>query len=144
MRPYLRGFNQVCRFTNGLCNHKYCRLHILKRGKRQSSLWKVRPSPRARCMWRSGLQTGALQGDSRSSGVFALQVRNKVKSTLSTFPYSFLLPFRSETHWLVSENEKAALFKAPVGLDPIQPPSTGWQFSKEVNFEGGNNSDANS
>ena len=68
----------------------------------------------------------------------------QVTSTLSTFPYSILLPFRSETHWLVSEKEKAALLKAPVGLDPIQPPSTGWQFSKEVNFKEGTDSVANS
>ena len=68
----------------------------------------------------------------------------QVTSTLSTFPYSFLLPFRSETHWLVSENEKAALFKAPVGLDPIQPLSTGWKFSKEVIFGEGTDSDTNS
>ena len=46
-----------------------------------------------------------------------------------------LFPFRSGYHWLVSEKEKAALLKAPVGLDPIQPPSTGWQFSRKVNFE---------
>ena len=55
-----------------------------------------------------------------------------------------LLLFRSEAHWLVGEKEKAALFKAPVGLDPIQPPRTGWQFSKKVNFGEGRDSDANS
>ena len=46
-----------------------------------------------------------------------------------------LFPFRSEAHWLVGEKEKAAFLKAPVGPDPLQPPSTGWQFVKEVNFE---------
>ena len=54
-----------------------------------------------------------------------------------------LLLFRSEAHWLVSEKEKAALLKAPVGLDPNQPPGTGWKFSKEVNFEEGKDSETN-
>ena len=55
-----------------------------------------------------------------------------------------LFSFRSGAHWLVGEKEKAALLKAPVGLDLIQPPRTGWQFSKEVKFEEGKDSDANS
>ena len=54
-----------------------------------------------------------------------------------------LFPFRSGTHWLVGEKEKAALLKAPVGLDPFQPPTTGWLFSKEVNFEEGKDSETN-
>ena len=54
-----------------------------------------------------------------------------------------LFPFRSEAHWLVGEKDKAALLKAPVGLDPIQPPRTCWQFSKEVNFEEGKDSETN-
>ena len=30
------------------------------------------------------------------------------------------------------EKDKDVLLKAPVGLDPNQPPPTGWQVSKEV------------
>ena len=40
--------------------------------------------------------------------------------------------FRSGDDWLVGEKEKDVLLKAPVGLDPNQPPTTGWQVSKKV------------
>ena len=35
---------------------------------------------------------------------------------------------RSGDYWLVGEEEKDALLKAPVGVDPNKPPCTGWQF----------------
>ena len=71
-------------------------------------------------------------------------VVTNLNSALYWLFYTLFLPLRSDTHWLVGEKEKAALLKAPVGLDPLQPPGTGWQFSKEVKDEGGTVSDANS
>ena len=46
-------------------------------------------------------------------------------------------PFRYGDHWLVSAKEKNVLLRAPVGQDPNQPPTTGWQFGKEVIFKKG-------
>ena len=35
---------------------------------------------------------------------------------------------RSGNEWLAGEAKRAALLKAPVGVDPNQPPTTGWKF----------------
>ena len=45
------------------------------------------------------------------------------------------LPSRSGDDWLVGEEEKDALLKAPVKVDPNQPPTTGWQFYNNGNFK---------
>ena len=42
---------------------------------------------------------------------------------------------RSGDIWLVGEEEKDALLKAPVVVDPIQPPRNGWQFCNKGKFE---------
>ena len=46
-----------------------------------------------------------------------------------------LLPNRSKDEWLVGEETRAALLKAPVGVDPNKPPSFGWQFNNNEKFE---------
>ena len=35
--------------------------------------------------------------------------------------------YRSSDEWLIGEAKKDALLKAPVGVDPNKPPSTGWR-----------------
>ena len=42
---------------------------------------------------------------------------------------------RSGDEWLVVEEEKEALAKAPVGDDHNQPPRNGWQFHNKGKFE---------
>ena len=42
---------------------------------------------------------------------------------------------RSGADWLVGEEEKDALLKAPVTDDPKQPPRKGWQFYNKGKFE---------
>ena len=42
---------------------------------------------------------------------------------------------RSGADWLVGEEKKDALVKAPVGVDPKQPPRKGWQFYNKGKFE---------
>ena len=71
-------------------------------------------------MWLSSLQTGALQRDSNKEGVSAVQVRKP-------HPSLHQLPNRSSDEWLIGEAKKDALLKAPVGVDPNKPPSTGWR-----------------
>ena len=49
-------------------------------------------------------------------------------------------PNRSGDEWLVGEAKRVALLKAPVGVDPNQPPSIGWlsynngEYKEEVNL----------
>ena len=42
---------------------------------------------------------------------------------------------RSGADWLVGEEEKDALLKAPVVVDPIQPPRNGWRFLNKGKFK---------
>ena len=42
---------------------------------------------------------------------------------------------RSGDEWLVGEEEKEALAKAPVAVDTHQPPRNGWQFYNKGKFE---------
>ena len=44
-------------------------------------------------------------------------------------------PTRSEDEWLVGDAKRDALLKAPVGVDPNQPPSSGWQFQNDGKYE---------
>ena len=49
-----------------------------------------------------------------------------------------LIIFRSNDNWIVGEvwGEKIiGLLKAPVSVDPNQPPSTGWKFNNNGKFE---------
>ena len=49
-----------------------------------------------------------------------------------------LIIFRSNDNWIVGEvwgEKMVALLKAPVSVDPNQPPSTGWQFNNNGKFE---------
>ena len=42
---------------------------------------------------------------------------------------------RSSDEWLVGEAKRDALLKAPIGVDPNQPPSAGWQFYSKGKYK---------
>ena len=49
-----------------------------------------------------------------------------------------LIIFRSNDDWIVGEvwgEKRVTLLKAPVSVDPNQPPSTGWQFNNNGKYE---------
>ena len=51
----------------------------------------------------------------------------------SPSPSTYII--RSGADWLVGEEEKEALAKAPVGMDPHQPPRNDWQFPNKGKFK---------
>ena len=75
----------------------------------------------------SSLQTGALQRFSNGEGVLVVQVRK--------VPPPSIFIIRSGDDWLVGKEEKDALLKAPVRIDPHLPPRTGWLFHNNGKFD---------
>ena len=63
------------------------------------------------------------------------QQRRNICCTGEKSPNPSIYIIRSGDDWLVGEEEKDALLKAPVGVDPNKPPSTGWKFYNKGNFE---------
>ena len=79
----------------------------------------------------SSLQTGSLQRNSNREEILALQVRKAQKFWQNTS----IFIIRLGNDWLVGEEEKDDLLKAPVGVDPNKPPRTGWKFKNKGKFE---------
>ena len=76
----------------------------------------------------------ALQSlDRRTPQRFQRRRRSCCTGERSPSPSTYII--RSGADWLVGEEEKEALAKAPVGVDSHQPPRNGWQFHNKGKFK---------
>ena len=81
-----------------------------------------------------GKKSAALQSTDRRTPK-RFQRRRSSCCTGEKCPSPSIYIIRSGDDWLVGEEEKDALLKAPVRVDPNQPTRTGWQFFNKRKFK---------
>ena len=79
-------------------------------------------------------KSAALQSTDRRTPK-RFQQRRSSCCTGEKSPSPSIYIIRSGDDWLVGEEEKDALLKAPVGVDPYKPPRNGWQFFNKGKFD---------